>query len=557
MPTRKNIRDLSTEELDKLIKAFKGIQDKHPEDPDSFFHIAGYHGQPFRGAGYENSDWWGGYCHHGNVLFPTWHRAYLWRLEKALQTVPGCGDVTIPFWNQVKDDEIPPIFLKRRYEFQNKDKIDNPLYSYKLQRGFYDKLARTVKAEQENGADQAPEEQLVDYGKFFHYETVRYPYSGLVGPQDIRTTELHNEVISQLGDETVNGLLNLRICQWLQGTNRTPGIRTQYNQCLRAPNYTVFSNTTSATKYNDDHSPHSSGLAECEEPLVCPIEKPHNGMHLAVGGYDMADNRDYSGANGDMGENDTASFDPIFFFHHCFIDLVFWSWQVSKGKTEKLEITPFYPGTNSVDSQGPTPGMLAGEWLSMKTPLHPFMKYEDNNTQLPFTSEDVVDISRLGYSYDKSDILQPHKEDERQTLITSTLRVSGIDRGLIAGSFVILVCEKASQDLKSEEQKPKVVGYEPVFSRWHVAGCANCRNSLSVTFHAPIAKVTSATTGEKLLDPIPDTSKVDYEVRLLTNDRKTGKKTIWAPDPQPPMDLVERKFEVPLPKTRLRSVVVR
>lgn len=29
------------------------------------------------------------------------------------------------------------------------------------------------------------------------------------------------------------------------------------------------------------------------------------------------------GANGDMCENDTASFDPIFFFYHCFIDLVF------------------------------------------------------------------------------------------------------------------------------------------------------------------------------------------------------------------------------------------
>ncbi len=29
---------------------------------------------------------WGGYCHHGNCLFPTWHRAYVQHLENALRT---------------------------------------------------------------------------------------------------------------------------------------------------------------------------------------------------------------------------------------------------------------------------------------------------------------------------------------------------------------------------------------------------------------------------------------------------------------------------------------
>lgn len=30
------------------------------------------------------------------------------------------------------------------------------------------------------------------------------------------------------------------------------------------------------------------------------------------------------GSHGDMGENETAAFDPIFFFHHCNIDRMFW-----------------------------------------------------------------------------------------------------------------------------------------------------------------------------------------------------------------------------------------
>lgn len=67
-----------------LIRAWKGIQDLSRVDPDnehSFFKIAGFHGSPFRRAGYANPAYWGGYCNHGNVLFPTWHRAYTERLE--------------------------------------------------------------------------------------------------------------------------------------------------------------------------------------------------------------------------------------------------------------------------------------------------------------------------------------------------------------------------------------------------------------------------------------------------------------------------------------------
>ena len=80
---RHDIVDVQGENLDKLIYAWIAIQnnppdqDTKPDNPDtvSFFNIAGFHGEPFRGAGYGNPSWWGGYCNHGNVLFPTWHRA--------------------------------------------------------------------------------------------------------------------------------------------------------------------------------------------------------------------------------------------------------------------------------------------------------------------------------------------------------------------------------------------------------------------------------------------------------------------------------------------------
>mmetsp|Transcript_19805 Transcript_19805/g.14557 ORF Transcript_19805/g.14557 Transcript_19805/m.14557 type:complete len:91 (-) Transcript_19805:561-833(-) len=81
---RRNILDLQMEydhgnkkPLSDLMRAWYGIKQKDHHDPLSFFQIAGYHGEPFTGKGKTDSAWWGGYCNHGNVLFPTWHRAQM------------------------------------------------------------------------------------------------------------------------------------------------------------------------------------------------------------------------------------------------------------------------------------------------------------------------------------------------------------------------------------------------------------------------------------------------------------------------------------------------
>ena len=86
--------------------------------------------------------------------------------------------------------------------------------------------------------------------------------------------------------------------------------------------------------------------------------------------------------NGDMGENDTAALDPIFYFHHCFVDRVFWLWQKRHGATNNLEIVNQYPATNSVDNQGPTPGVTPNSWLTLDLPLDPFRKDDG----APYTS---------------------------------------------------------------------------------------------------------------------------------------------------------------------------
>ncbi|KAK1986205.1 hypothetical protein LZ30DRAFT_778531 [Colletotrichum cereale] len=472
--TRKNIRNLSKAELDNLVRAFAAIQKLPAEDPNSFFVIAGYHGEPFRGAGFANSAWWGGYCNHGNVLFPTWHRAYLLRLERALQSqVPG---VALPYWDETEEATltggIPQVFLEREYTFADTTSIPNPLFSYKFQSKVTDSLPLIPDA---------------NYTKPTGYETVRYPFSGLVGAVlDAEGSSVHNEELSKQGEGATNKMLNDNVVTWLNrssfqnsdGGKVPAGIKDKYHHCLDAPNYTVFSNGTSAQRWNDDQLKEGGGF----RPVV-PLESPHNSMHLAVGGFEVPgmDNFDrVAGANGDMGENDTAAFDPIFYFHHCFVDLMFWRWQVRNGQRDHLEIMDGYPGTNSVDGQGPTPGVAGGAWLTLDSPLEPFKKPGD--PEAACTSKDVVNIARLGYTYDDDDAGAPPTAagPPRSGPPPMVLAVGNINRATIAGSFVV------SAWAVKEDGSRSLVGTEAVLSRWHVAGCQNCQNHLEVRVHIPI-----------------------------------------------------------------------
>lgn len=547
--TRRSIAEVAKnpDQLDKLIHAFREIQRADPGEPGnpnlkSFYVIAGLHGQPFRGAGYANSAWWGGYCHHGNVLFPTWHRAYLFHLERALQAVPGCQDVALPYWDEM-EDELPDIFLRPKYKFTNeaygKAPIDNPLHSYILQQGFFDKLARYVTSK--NG-----EPKLQDYGKHTGYRTVRCPYSGLVGKDDLKETIQHNWMVDAMGMGHADKILNENVKRWLHCSvkpGRDPwdskyvGAKADYQRSLEAPNYTVFSNTTSAGRWNDDNISHVSSpdyRLQNLKKYVSPLERPHNSMHLAIGGHDFPNSKEndirFQAANGDMGENDTAGFDPIFFFHHCFVDKVFWSWQEYSRK--KIEVIPDYPGTSSVDEQGPTPKMVADSALDENTPLYPFKEDPVEDYGHYLTSVDVASTRRLGYTYDS---LVPRLPDPEQKEIAKTsvtgdkvkasvpvqrpfVRVSGIDRSTVQGSFAISVWADDPDSNNQDSNNQRLVGVEPVFSRWHVSGCANCQNTLHVTSHIPIP--TELTGDDKAPNDHPDLEKAKslrYHIKLLTS----------------------------------------
>ncbi|MBY5408459.1 tyrosinase family protein [Rhizobium leguminosarum] len=458
--------------LEDLMRAWKGIKDLPPDHPRSFFVIGGYHGEPFRGAGWGSSSYWGGYCHHGNVLFPTWHRIYLLKLEEALQSIEGCSDVMLPYWDETSDESIktgiPWVLTKKEFVLGG-ETIPNPLRSFVLPRNIVDHLSPVPDA---------------DYGKPKGYETVRYPLSGLVGPADKQKTDEHN---AQFPDYDLNvKILNENVIAWLTSEITVDGkviptnVRKSYEDCLNAPNYTVFSNTTSSTEWNDN-----------ARQRVRSLESPHNSIHLAVGGFDIPNQFDVSpisDANGDMGENDTAGLDPIFYFHHCFVDRVFWLWQKQHGFIDNLEIITGYPGTNSVDSQGPTPGMAPNSWLTLDSPLDPFINDTDGGRT--YASRDCINIEKqLGYTYAAGSLEGGHNfvaieapPDER------AVRVSGINRNRIPGSFLI----SAYADVDGKRQ---LLGTEAVLSRWHVEGCANCQSHLEAKAFIGLGGFTEETLG--------------------------------------------------------------
>ena len=541
---RRSVRDLQTEydngnkkPLEDVIRAWKGIQELPPSDKRSFFILGGYHGEPFNYRTAVDSlsttdiySYWGGWCNHGNVLFPTWHRVYLYKLEEALQSI--VPDVALPFWDETSEDAIangiPRILTQEKFELDGA-LINNPLRSFTLPLPLNDNLP---------GDDQA-------YVKPQGYETVRYPLSGLVGTAEARAaTAAHNAKYPSASDNVK--LLNKNVEAWLNGTGPsspgrqissgpgpTPdqpdpqgnGVAWMFQKCLSAPNYTVFSNTTSAGQWNLDHA----------DEMVISLEQPHNDIHLSVGGFDSGgfETGQIAGSNGDMGENNTAALDPIFYFHHCHVDRMFWLWQKQNGFTDNFDIIPGYYGTSSSDSQGPTPGIAPGTALDLNTPLNPFVKDEFGN---PFTSMGLYQYRKTAWLYLRIGSLE---EAPKMVAVadfsTKKLTVRRIDRGLFEGSFVIRAFATITDD--QGQATEYYLGDYAVLSRRNAIRCANCLTHLEVIAHFSLHNIP-----EDLVDKA--TYSITIQHRGSTKRMKIDKET-GIGEAALVASAIERKAELP------------
>ena len=499
--TRYSVHELQTlhdegadkKPLENLMIAWEGIQKLHPTELKSFFTLGGYHGEPFTGPGAIDDEWWGGYCNHGNVLFPTWHRAYVLKIEEALQSI--VPEVTMPYWDETNDASlrtgIPHCLTDETFTFSDGRTIKNPLKSYVLPESVRD----------------SAKGDYAEYRKKKGYETVRYPLSGL---QTVGARE-HNKHFPDPTKRTE--LLNTNVVAWLTGdegdkiSTNPPAvfILDQYKSCLTAPNYTLFSNTVSAA--NDNANPK-------KKTYIYALEAPHNDVHLSVGGFysprigkHKKDNEGLiTGSNGDMGENNTAALDPIFFFHHCNVDRMFWLWQKKQGFTDNFDIAYGDAGASSNTSgQGPTPFFEENVPLTMDSPLLPFMINQLTDPRI-YTSRDVINIeTQLGYTYSTGsleDYELPGELEEVRKLI-----VTGLDRTMFTGSFVVVAFAKVDKD-------EIFLGHNSVLSRFNVKGCANCLTHLKHTavFSLKPLTVTQIQNAHFILEVRDRSSTTNYEV---------------------------------------------
>ena len=263
---RKNLENLLPDELTRLKAAFRKIMKRGKSDRLGYHYIAGIHDVP------DSLCWHSHREHQGYpdvALFLPWHRAYAYRIEKALQDEePG---VTLPYWDWRTDDnnpKIPDLFSKELDD----DGTKNPFFNFHL--------------------------NFPEFG--VTRDTLRFP-GQLPDGVDITlpTSKFVDEIVYDPDDS------------FYEFSERLRGI--------------------------------------------------HNDIHVWTGGVVW---KNGAWQQGDMGDQSFASFDPIFWFHHCIIDKLWWLWQKRNGINN-----------------------IPNEWLDFV--LEPF----------ELKVRDVLNIDQLGYDY--------------------------------------------------------------------------------------------------------------------------------------------------------------
>jgi hypothetical protein len=305
---RKNVVSLSDGELDTLATAFSGLMGRDPSAADSYFAIAGIHGLPQR------------WCLHHEDRYNPWHRVYLKVFEDALRSVPGCEEVTIPYWDIAT--ELP-------------DRLQHPPFdSYVLPL--------------DPGALATP-----PVADTFPYTTQRYTVA---------------EIAQNLADFDVLGDIATSMKQSLWGVSDING-------------YQDFS------------------------------IQAHDGGHVSIGPT--------------MGDQNHASFDPVFWFYHCNLDRLWLSWQQCVGATT---LTTFK-------------STITGDvgWLSAPfNALPPFATTADESIEFGI-SYDKLEVGTYEEATleNKAGSIDAARSFSIKSSSPVSVRVKGIDRLSIPGSFVV------------------------------------------------------------------------------------------------------------------------
>ncbi|KAI0725255.1 photo-regulated tyrosinase [Fomitopsis betulina] len=359
-PNRLELRDFvqDTKMFSLFIQALDVLYQRPLEDKFSWAALSGIHGAPYvqwGNSGDRNPPSerpFAGYCTHGSVLFPTWHRAYVALFEQAINEVAiqiagryivnapmwleAAKNLRVPYWDwagpiPAGEPDIPSEITSTTVDITTSEGIKtvkNPLYWFP----FPSKFPYT--------SFPSP-----------HYSwgtTLRYPSS------DQPNAECRMDVLSGT---------------YAQNRNQ---LRTKtYNMLTRLTSWEHFSNHT----------------AKQLPATANSLEAVHDDVHNLVGGLEPF--------LGHMSDTSTAAFDAVFLLHHANIDRLLSLWQAMNPEDWVTHGTQ--PGGTHTIEDGGTVDLNTGEYLA------PFWRTQKSY----WTSVDVRDWEHaLNYSYPEFDGLE-------------------------------------------------------------------------------------------------------------------------------------------------------
>ncbi|KAL2041570.1 hypothetical protein N7G274_005952 [Stereocaulon virgatum] len=321
--------------FDLYILSLEQFQQRNQSALLSYYQVAGIHGHPYISWDGVQGNYQAGYCTHGSILFPSWHRPYMAAYEQILwanaqriaATYPVVQRSTyeaaaitfrIPYWdwaiNSTMPDPIndPMITVNSPHGLVN---MANPLYNYTFH-------------PQPSATDFPPNDSLAKY-----HSTVRSPDAA---------GQSQSSVSNQILQANAQAILVL-----------------SYQLIADQSDYAPFSNTG----YTDGRGGNYNSL-----------ENMHDAIHAFVGN------------GGHMSIIPYASFDPIFYLHHANVDRLFAIWQA---------IYPNSYTTSEVNAQG-TFTISPGTNDTLYSPLTPF---HSNYNGTLYTSKTARYTRHFGYSY--------------------------------------------------------------------------------------------------------------------------------------------------------------
>ncbi|KAG7087035.1 hypothetical protein E1B28_013014 [Marasmius oreades] len=314
---------------------------KPPEQALTFARIAGIHGLPYEEwkgdpshdakADYDENDpkdtepkpsRFGGYCNHGSVLFPSWHRPYVMALEVCTETALS--------WVQLNN---PPPAIHRR----SRSCLRESSRLHRYIRRIWADTAAALRFPWWDWADSdvaqnglptvfSDDRLVLEFYSgcamgvfnplsFFPFQSIPKGFKDVTNSDNTMTAyfsqwmrTIRYAPSSPEIQDNDTAALNAALIQ------EAPTLRNRVASLFTLP--ATKSPQTSASHTFDEFLNHTvQSTNELHYYTSDSLEGVHDSMHDILGG------------NGNMTYPDYAGFDPIFFLHHCNVDRLYALWE--------------------------------------------------------------------------------------------------------------------------------------------------------------------------------------------------------------------------------------